>query len=113
MTHLHPKDTGGAILSLDYMHPAARWEWGGPDWQQHVDTSTSLIITAAELQADDPADMARRWARALGLVAEQHHQTYHIALQQSEIRFVSPADTNEDCKYSTALWMKPMLDCTG
>ena len=94
MTHLHPKDTGGALLSLDYMEPETRWDWGGPDWQQHVDTATSLRITAAELQGDDPAGMAARWAEVLGVAAEKHQQRYRIALQDSEIRFV-PSD---DCR---------------
>jgi hypothetical protein len=31
--HLHPKDVGGAIVSVDEPRPAASWRWGGPDWQ--------------------------------------------------------------------------------
>jgi hypothetical protein len=40
--HIHPKDIGGAILSLDRMVPKERWEWGGPHWQSHVCTDTSV-----------------------------------------------------------------------
>ena len=56
-THIHPKDVGGAILSLDHMKPKERWEWGGPGWQSHVRTDTSLAVavTGAELQSEDPA----------------------------------------------------------
>ena len=37
-THLHPKDVGGTILSLDWMDPPESWRWAGPDWEQHVRT---------------------------------------------------------------------------
>ena len=36
MSHLHPKDVGGCIVSVDQMTPPERWEWGGPGWQAHV-----------------------------------------------------------------------------
>ena len=31
--HLHPKDIGGAIVSIDQSTPPASWRWGGPGWQ--------------------------------------------------------------------------------
>jgi hypothetical protein len=92
MTHLHPKDTGGAILSLDSMNPATRWDWGGPNWQHHVDTGTSVLICGVELQSHDPAGMARRWTEVLGVVADRIDQTDRIALHGGEIRFVGTAD---------------------
>ena len=33
--HLHPKDVGGAILSLDQAQPKESWLWAGHDWQYH------------------------------------------------------------------------------
>ena len=30
--HLHPKQMGGAILSLDWMEPKESWKWAGPNW---------------------------------------------------------------------------------
>ncbi len=32
-THLHPKDVGGAILSVDWASPAESWRWAGPEWR--------------------------------------------------------------------------------
>src|SRR5262249_56622564 len=29
--HLHPRDVGGAIVSIDQPRPAASWRWGGPE----------------------------------------------------------------------------------
>src|SRR5437660_1782400 len=37
-THLHPKDTGGALLSLDDANPAESWHWAGPEWRDRKST---------------------------------------------------------------------------
>jgi catechol 2,3-dioxygenase-like lactoylglutathione lyase family enzyme len=86
-THIHPKDIGGAILSLDRMIPAERWEWGGPDWTRHVRTDVSVAITAAELQGKDPAQMAARWAEVLARSVHRSDSGWRIDLEQGEIRF--------------------------
>jgi len=91
-THIHPKDIGGAILSLDRMIPKERWEWGGPYWTEHVRTDVSVAIVGAELQAEDPGRMAGRWAAVLGRSAEQTADGWRIALDEGEIRFISPRD---------------------
>src|SRR3989442_5700509 len=31
--HLHPRDLGGAIVSLDQPVPPESWRWGGPEWR--------------------------------------------------------------------------------
>jgi glyoxalase-like protein len=86
-THIHPKDIGGAILSLDRMIPKERWEWGGPHWQSHVCTDTSVKVAGAELQAKDPAQMAARWARVLGRASVEDAGIWRIRLDDGEIRF--------------------------
>jgi hypothetical protein len=91
-THIHPKDIGGAILSLDHMKPKERWEWGGPDWQAHVCTDTSLAVVAAELQSENPAKMAARWSEVLGRGATEDGNLWRIRLDQGEIRFVEQTD---------------------
>ena len=91
-THIHPKDIGGAILSLDRMVPKERWEWGGPHWQSHVCTDTSLKVAWAELQAKDPAQMAARWARVLGRTAAEEQGLWRIRLDDGEIRFGADVD---------------------
>ncbi|WP_372786945.1 VOC family protein [Phenylobacterium sp.] len=96
MSHVHPKDIGGAILSLDYMDPWPRWEWGGPVWRENARTDTSVGIVGAELQGDDPGGMARRWAEVLGRPAEQANGAWRIGLDGGEIRFVQAADGRGD-----------------
>ena len=89
-THLHPKDVGGAILSLDEMVPYERWEWGGPNWKDNVKTDVSAKIVGAELQADDPDAMSKRWAEVLGRDRTGGGDAWTIPLEGGEIRF-SPA----------------------
>ncbi|HEY0646350.1 VOC family protein [Phenylobacterium sp.] len=89
-THLHPKDVGGAILSLDEMVPYDRWEWGGPNWKANVKTDVSSKIVGAELQADDPDAMSKRWAEVLGRERTGGGGAWKIPLEGGEIRF-SPA----------------------
>jgi len=91
-THIHPKDIGGAILSIDRMIPKERWEWGGPHWTEHVRTDVSVAVVGAELQAEDPGRMASRWAAVLGRSAEQSEDVWKIKLDEGEIRFVAARD---------------------
>jgi hypothetical protein len=93
-THLHPKDVGGAIVSIDRMVPRERWEWGGPDWQKNVRTESSLEIVGAEVQADDPAAMAKRWGEVLGLMVRGDGLS--LGLDGGEIRFVQAFDGRGD-----------------
>jgi catechol 2,3-dioxygenase-like lactoylglutathione lyase family enzyme len=91
-THLHPRDLGGAIVSVDAMVPTARWEWGGPHWEHNVRTEVACEIVGAELQGDDPAAMAARWAGALGLEARAVEGGWRIETEGGALRFVTPAD---------------------
>jgi catechol 2,3-dioxygenase-like lactoylglutathione lyase family enzyme len=92
MTHLHPRDIGGAIVSIDRMVPTEHWEWGGPQWRDNVRTEVSHEIVGAELQGDDPAAMARRWGEVLGCPVERAGDGWRIPLEGGELRFVRPAD---------------------
>ncbi|MFT3729796.1 MAG: VOC family protein [Terricaulis sp.] len=91
-THIHPRDIGGAILSVDWMDPPERWQWGGPEWRNHISPDPKLAITGAELQAEAPDTMAKRWAEVLGCVAERSGSAWTIALTDSELRFVALQD---------------------
>lgn len=95
-THLHPRDLGGAIVSIDAMVPKARWEWGGPNWKDNVRSEVSCEIVGAELQGADPEGMAKRWAAALGLEARAEGSDWRIALDGGELRFVTAKDGRGD-----------------
>lgn len=59
--HLHPRDVGGALVSIDQPVPNGSWRWGGPDWVPHTDTSVVSGIAGVVLSADDPDAMRLRW----------------------------------------------------
>ena len=63
--HLHPRDVGGALVSLDEPRPPASWRWAGPGWEAHVRTAVVEGITSVTIAAADPAGMAFRWAQVL------------------------------------------------
>ncbi len=63
--HLHPRDVGGAIVSLDEPRPNGAWRWAGP-WRAHAETSVVTAIAGVDVAAVDPDAMGARWAE-LGL----------------------------------------------
>lgn len=91
-THLHPKDVPGAIVSIDAMEPAERWEWGGPDWRKNVKTETSVEIRGCEIQADNPDAVSARWAAVLDRPRERTADGFRIAVDGGEIRFTGLTD---------------------
>jgi len=64
-THLHPKDVGGAIVSLDQAYPWESWRWAGPTWQQHVRTDVVRSIESIVVGTEAPAATAARWGEVL------------------------------------------------
>jgi hypothetical protein len=64
--HLHPKDIGAAIVSIDQPIPPDSWRWAGPDWQRHVKKSGAQRVIATTIAAQDPTAMSQRWSTVLG-----------------------------------------------
>jgi hypothetical protein len=87
--HLHPADIGGAIVSLDVADPPASWGWAGADWRDHVRTGMVSAIAGAEMRSADPAALARRWSKVLGLPLEREGDGGEpvIKLDGTDIRF--------------------------
>ena len=90
--HLHPRDLGGAIVSLDQPVPPESWRWGGPEWRAKVRTEVVRGIASVTIQADDPPRMAARWAEVLGLAPRRADGASTLALSPGAIRFVPVAD---------------------
>ena len=68
--HLHPKQLGGAILSLDYMDPPESWKWAGDNWSEEVDTTLVESISGVQVQSSDPNEMKRKWQSVLSVNTE-------------------------------------------
>lgn len=84
--HLHPRDVGGAILSLDQSDPWDSWDWAGPDWERAVRLDSVTAIVGVELRASDPATMAKRWGEVLDVApAAIGGERYALALEGSGV----------------------------
>jgi hypothetical protein len=91
--HLHPRDVGGAIVSLDRPTPPAAWRWAGPGWEEKGRRAEARAILGAEIQSDDPHLLAARWAEVLGLpIVRTAGGPPCIDLDGGHLRFVAPGD---------------------
>lgn len=91
--HLHPRDTGGALLSIDAATPPAEWRWAGPAWRGRSRATQATELAGVEIECDNPADVAARWSRLLDRPATSTEAGGHeIALDGSVLRFVALRD---------------------
>lgn len=66
--HLHPRDMGGAIVSLDRPVPEGAWRWAGPAWTGGVPAAPGPgRLVGATVCVPDPGAAAARWAAILGV----------------------------------------------
>jgi hypothetical protein len=96
---LHPKDTGGSFFEIDeqlgpHAHaPDGPWEPAGPDWQAGRVLDRVTEIVAAEIQCDDPAAVAARWAEITEIpVTANSHGLPCLVLDNATLRFVACTD---------------------
>ena len=59
--HLHPKDTGGTLVSIDQPHQPGEWHWAGPNWREATPSSIASAITSITLGSPDPEGLRSRW----------------------------------------------------
>jgi hypothetical protein len=93
---LHPKDTGGAILSIG-THGSGEnlmggYHWSGPDWQRYVRTEPVSAVLGADIQADDPVALAKRWSAIFGRPVTEHEGAPALKLDLGFARFVPNTD---------------------
>jgi hypothetical protein len=96
---LHPKDTGGSFFEIDeQVGPDAHahdgpWEPAGPDWQAGRVLDRISGIAAAEIQCDDPAAVAARWAEIAEMpVRTNANGVPYLVLDNATLRFVPCTD---------------------
>ncbi len=91
---LHPADTGGSFLEVDFQpggdDPFGPWMPAGPAWQSAMCTDVVDGITGVTIQSADPAGTLARWSSVLGV--EAHGDV--IALDNASVRVVDgPLDS--------------------
>lgn len=86
--HLHPKDMGGAILSLDQMNPPSSWKWAGTDWEETINSTQVNTIKGVQIQSANPALMKQKWESVLGVKNDGNK----ILLDSTWIEFIEDND---------------------
>ena len=87
--HLHPKDVGGAIVSIDEMRPPESWLWAGPNWQAN---RSRLVgeLQSVSIEVDDADVTADRWASLLDVPCRTDGESSVLDLEDGQtIRFLS------------------------
>lgn len=91
--HLHPRDTGGCLLSVDRHSPdgesmAGSYKWAGENWISHDRSKTVRAISGARMQCNDPAAVAARWSQLLERPVERNDRdTWTMELDNARARF--------------------------
>ena len=94
--HLHPKDIGGAIVSIDEPVPAASWRWGGPSWRIQEGARGRQRVVGVTVEATEPRAMAARWAEVLGRpAAVPRADAMRVALDGGAVDFIRARDDSE------------------
>lgn len=95
--HLHPKDTGGTLLSIDRHSGGpdiarSDYRWAGPDWRRHDRSARVRAITGARMQCDDPAAVAALWSGILERRVVREGDIWTLELDNARARFVPIED---------------------
>jgi hypothetical protein len=95
--HLHPRDVGGAIVSIDEMQPPESWRWGGPDWRARSRGEIATGLVGVVVEAPDPEKLALRWGEVLGARPDPDAAGgFTLALARgTRVRFVPAPDGRE------------------
>ena len=88
--HLHPKQMGGAILSLDWMNPKESWKWAGPEWTSHI-SGPITGVDGVQIQSDNPEAMFQDWLEVLGN-PKSNKEMLKIFLDHTWLEFILDSD---------------------
>ena len=96
LLQLHPADTGGSFLEIDWHRDLAAdgdWPPAGEDWRRAVRTERVNAITGVELQSDRPGELAGRWSEIIETrVVADAQGNPSLALENATIRFIAATD---------------------
>jgi hypothetical protein len=94
---LHPADTGGAFLEIDWDakgEPEGSWEpAGGGGWSRAARAEVVKRYQAVELQSSDPRGLAERWSSIAEISLRKDSQgRFEMPLENATVRFVEATD---------------------
>jgi len=65
--HLHPADTGAAIVGVEWGSEWDAWRWAGTSWRAGIRSPDVRGLSRVRVGAPDPRVLAERWERTLGV----------------------------------------------
>jgi hypothetical protein len=105
--HLHPRDCGGALLSMARHLPDniadGAWYPGGEIWKTLPAHAAVSAIVAVEILSHDPHALAARWGRLVGKPAVRDGPASTIALDDGWLRFGPTAEGQKEGFYGLDL----------
>jgi hypothetical protein len=94
---LHPADTGGSFLEIDFdvkNEPEGNW-WpaGGSKWPSAKRTEVVSAYNAVELQSPDPRGLAERWSSIVEIpLRKDKKDRIEMPLDNAVVRFIEATD---------------------
>lgn len=87
--HLHPKDIGGAIVSIDQPEPPQSWRWAGPRWIGADVPQQPGGVRGMTVRDRDPLSLAGRWGQVLGVAVQPDDDGAALVLDEGRqcVRF--------------------------
>jgi hypothetical protein len=106
--HLHPRDLGGAIVSLDAMDPPESWEWAGPGWRERMRSEVASGVVGAVLEAPDAEKLAARWGEVLAVRPDPAADgSWTLALERgTRVRFVPRPEAEEPALFAVEVALR-------
>jgi hypothetical protein len=96
LTQLHPRDLEAAFLELESdQHNDFDGYWmpvGGLGWEDKVKQDVTIDIVGVELQSNDPASLAAKWAHIVGAESAVAGDSIVVPLNNVTLRFVALGD---------------------
>jgi hypothetical protein len=96
LTQLHPRDLEAAFLELESdQHNDFDGYWmpvGGLGWKEKVKQDVTIDIVGVELQAEDPASLAAKWAHIVGAECTVNGDNTMVPLDNVTLHFVALRD---------------------
>jgi hypothetical protein len=91
---LHPRDSGGAMLSFGVQksHGAEDWHPANQHATGQQPSGRAKGFVAAEAQSDDPARLAERWGAIYDAPVKQAGKAFELALADATLRIVQSTD---------------------
>lgn len=91
---LHPRDSGGAMLSFGVQKSPGADDWHPANQHATGQQPSGRVkgFVAAEAQSDDPARLAERWSAIYDVPVKQAGKAFEIALADATLRIVQSSD---------------------